>query len=197
MKTDILIAGVGGQGILLAADIIGNTAVRQDLKAIGAETHGMAQRGGSVVSHLRIGDVHAPLISNGSADFLLAFEPAEALRNAAFLSEQSVSVVNIAPIIPVLSRKGEAKYPKVEQIIDELLKYSEVVPINASDIAEELGTQLVMNIVMIGALSAMEGFPLPEDALRKTIEESVPPKTVELNLKAFELGRKEGRSYRE
>jgi len=195
VKTDILIAGVGGQGILLAADLIGETAVRNGLKALGAETHGMAQRGGSVVSHLRIGDIHAPLIPRGSADFMLAFEPAEALRNASFLGERSISVVNLTPVIPVLARKGDKKYPKVERIIDELLEYSEVVPINATGIAEELGAQLVTNIVMLGTLSAMRGFPLKEKALKDTIKERVPPKTIELNLKAFEMGRKEGADY--
>jgi indolepyruvate ferredoxin oxidoreductase beta subunit len=188
MKTDILIAGVGGQGILLTTNVIGQAAVRKNYKVIGTETHGMAQRGGSVVSHVRIGDVYSPLIPKGHADFLISLEPAEALRNISYLRENGFSIINIVPFIPRIS---SAKYPKIEEILENLLELSQAILIDAIKIAEKAGSRLAANIAILGATSAVREFPLNDKLLKEVILESVPPKTVDINLRAFDLGREE------
>lgn len=187
-KLSIIITGVGGQGILLASNVLGKAAIYEGYNVIGSETHGMAQRGGSVVSHVRIGNVFSPLIPKGKADYMLAFEPLEALRNAEFLNEKSIAIVNTYPIIPTTLRGEVWKYPKVEKILTELKKFSEVMAINASELARKAGSIKTLNVVMLGAL-ASTNFPLSEENLKKAIREIVPPKTIEINMKAFELGK--------
>ena len=188
MRVSILITGVGGQGILLASNVIGKAAIYENKKVIGVETHGMAQRGGSVTSHVRIGEVYSPIIPRGEADFMLAFEPLEALRNSEFLGEHSIAIVNTAPIIPI-ALKGEVwNYPKVEFIIEKLKSLSEVVAVNASELAKQAGNIKTLNVVMLGILSA-KNFPLKEESLKRAISKVVPAKTIEMNIKAFELGK--------
>jgi len=187
-KLSIIITGVGGQGILLASNVLGKAAIYEGYNVIGSETHGMAQRGGSVVSHVRIGNVFSPLIPKGKADYMLAFEPLEALRNAEFLNEKSIAIVNTYPIIPTTLRGEVWKYPKVEKILTELKKFSEVMAINASELARKAGSIKTLNVVMLGAL-ASTNFPLSEENLKRAIREIVPPKTIEINMKAFELGK--------
>ncbi|RLG60069.1 MAG: indolepyruvate ferredoxin oxidoreductase subunit beta [Candidatus Hydrothermarchaeota archaeon] len=187
-KLSIIITGVGGQGILLASNVLGKAAIYEGYNVIGSETHGMAQRGGSVVSHVRIGNVFSPLIPKGKADYMLAFEPLEALRNAEFLNEKSIAIVNTYPIIPTTLRGEVWKYPKVEKILTELKKFSEVMAINASELARKAGSIKTLNVVMLGAL-ASTNFPLKEENLKRAIREIVPPKTIEINMKAFELGK--------
>ena len=120
MKIDILIAGVGGQGILTASNVLGVAAIEEGFRIRGSETHGMAQRGGRVVSHVRSGDVHSPLIPKGECDFLLGFEPLEALRSIDFLGKRSTSILNTSPIMPI--QKGIIEYPSLENIINKNLK---------------------------------------------------------------------------
>ncbi len=123
MKTsecDIVIVGVGGQGVILISDVIGRAAVRAGKPVRGAETHGMAQRGGSVVNHTRIGCRYSPMVASGGADVLLALEPAEALRFAHFLSPDGVALVNTIPVLPVTVTTGRARYPGLEEILAPL-----------------------------------------------------------------------------
>jgi indolepyruvate ferredoxin oxidoreductase beta subunit len=195
MKTDILITGVGGQGILLTSTVLGRAAIKAGLKVRSTETHGMAQRGGGVVSHLRIGDVFSPMIPKGEADFLIAFEPLEAIRNADYLREGCHAVVNTEPIIPAGSKKKIGPYPPVEEIIIKLFEFSQVIPIDATKLAREAGSPLTLNIVLLGAVAALEDFPLGEEALLDTIKSSVPPKSLDTNMKAFELGMREVKEY--
>lgn len=188
MKVNILITGVGGQGILLASNVLGKAAIYSNYNVVGVETHGMAQRGGSVVSHIRIGEVYSPLIPEGEADFLLAFEPLEALRQINFLNEESTVILNSRPIYPP-SLKGEIwKYPKIEKIT-KALEFCNIISLDATDLAKKAGNIRTLNVVMLGVLSSCKNFPLPEESLKKAITETVPKKTIDINLKAFHLGK--------
>ena len=184
---DLVIAGVGGQGTILASDIIGKAAVKEGLPVMAAETHGMAQRGGSVVNHLRIGCEFGSLISLKSADALLALEPSEALRYIEYLSDDGIVIINTEPVLPVTVTSGLSSYPDVENIIDYLEQRFTVKAFNAVELAKQAGHVQSMNTVMIGAVSKY--LPLSKDVLIECVSQSVPKKTVDINIKAFELGR--------
>jgi indolepyruvate ferredoxin oxidoreductase beta subunit len=184
---DLVIAGVGGQGTILASDIIGKAAVREGLPVMAAETHGMAQRGGSVVNHLRIGCEFGSLIPLKSADVLLALEPSEALRYIEYLSDDGIVLVNTEPVLPVTVTSGLSSYPNVGKIIEYLEQRFTVKAFNAVQLAREAGHLQSMNTVMVGAVSKY--LPLSIDELMGCVRESVPKKTVDINIKAFELGR--------
>ena len=190
MITNLLIAGVGGQGIILLSDVLGSAAIRSGFGVRGSETHGMAQRGGSVVAHVRIGDARSPLIPKGKADYLLALEPLEALRYLDYLSERCTAVVSTAPIPPASAYSRVAGYPRVDEALKELSQYAEVYPVDALALAKRAGSVVTANVVMLGALSALPGFPIEEDVLKESIASRVPPKTIEMNLTAFNLGRR-------
>ncbi|MFP4654458.1 MAG: indolepyruvate oxidoreductase subunit beta [Methanohalobium sp.] len=186
-KLDLVIAGVGGQGTILASDIIGKSSVLEGLPVRAAETHGMAQRGGSVINHVRIGTDLGSMIPEQGADVLLALEPVEAMRYINHLSENGVVVLNTKPIYPVTVTSSD-DYPDVSDIIEILKKKYTVYPLNASELAVETGHPQSMNVVMVGAVSSY--LPISKDRLIECIKELVPSKTVDINLKAFELGRK-------
>jgi len=184
---NISLVGVGGQGILLASDIIAKAAMLAGFDAKKSEVHGMAQRGGSVISEIRFGEkVHSPLIPAGTTDYLVSFEKLEALRYAHFLSSDGLALVNDQLIVPVTVSSGQ--HPMVDNL-DARLKDAfpklEVVP--ALDIARDLGNLRVVNVVMTGALSVHLG--IPEDAWLRAIRDSVKERFVDMNLKAFEAGR--------
>lgn len=182
MKYDTLIAGVGGQGIILVSEIIAEAALMDGFYAKKSETHGMAQRGGSVVTHLRIADkeVYSPLIPKNKADMLLAFEPLEALRYIDYIQKNAKVIVNTNPI-------KVADYPPIESILDELKKQGDILFVDATKKAVEAGNPLTQNIVMLGAASTY--LPTKKESLIKSIRENV-KKAVEENIKAFDLGSK-------
>ncbi len=189
-ECDIVIVGVGGQGVILISDVIGRAAVKAGKSVRGAETHGMAQRGGSVVNHTRIGCRYSPMVPFGGADVLLALEPAEALRFAHFLSRDGVALVNINPVMPVTVTTGKASYPPLGDIISPLAAVcKEVKAMDATALAKKAGTAQAMNVVMLGSLSRY--IPLPEDMLIDAIREVVPPKYLDINKRAFDLGKAE------
>lgn len=184
---DLVIAGVGGQGAILASDIIGRAAVREGFSIRAAETHGMAQRGGSVVNHIRIGCELGSMIPLGGADVLLALEPSEALRYLDYLAEDGVVIVNTEPILPVTVTSGLCTYPNIEEIMASLQGKRKVIGFNASQLATTAGNVQAMNVVMVGAISNY--LPIPVDVMRDCVRELVPPKTVDINVRAFEVGR--------
>lgn len=186
-KLDLLITGVGGQGAILASDIIGKAAVNAGLPIRAAETHGMAQRGGSVVNHIRVGNNYGSMIPKKGADLLLALEPMEAVRYLNFLKDGGIIIVNTHPIIPVTVTSGLTKYPEVSDILDVLSEKYIVKAFNADEVASEAGNRLAMNVVMVGAASAY--LPIPKGILLESVKVLVPQKTVEINLRAFEMGR--------
>lgn len=184
--TNVFIAGVGGQGILLASEILADLALARGLDVKKSEVHGMAQRGGSVVSHVRFGrKVHSPVIAEREADVLVSFEKMEALRWVHYVSQTGTVVVNDQEIVP----SGMEQYP--EDIDAELASRAPGAHmLDALALANKAGHARAVNTVMLGAFSNYLDFT--EDEWRKAIEARVPPKTVDINLKAFELGRKAG-----
>jgi len=187
---DLIIVGVGGQGAITASDIIGKAAVCQGLPVQASETHGMAQRGGSVINHVRLDCKYGSLIPEGRADAILGLEPVEALRAIEFLSPEGVLVINTNPVLPISVLSGSSKYPEMETILTQLMsRCKQLVAIDAESLAIEAGHPLTSNVVMIGALSNY--LPLDVRCLEESISKIVPPKTVEVNLSAFRLGRKQ------
>ena len=188
MKFDLIIVGVGGQGVILASDIIGRSAVKEGMPVRSAETHGMAQRGGSVENHIRIGINFGPLIPEGDADALLGFEPVEAIRCSHLLSRDGIAIINTERIIPVSVSSGAFTYPDVESLFKEVKKvFRNVITLNATKIAKKAGDVMTANTVMLGVLARY--LPIKEKTIIQTLKESVPKSLLEANLKAFELGK--------
>ena len=182
---NIMIVGVGGQGTLLTSRILGGITVDAGYDVKLSEVHGMAQRGGSVVTFVRYGEkVAEPIVEEGQADLLIAFEKLEAKRYAHFLKKDGVLVVNEQRIDPITVVTGVASYP--EGIVEELEKEYTVYKMNAMDEALKLGNSKVFNIIVLGMAAKHMDFS-KEDWL-KVIEKTVPPKTVDINKKAFLLG---------
>lgn len=185
MKTDIILAGVGGQGILSIASILGAAALKEELFLKQAETHGMSQRGGAVVSHLRISDkeIASDLIPKGSADIILSVEPMEALRYLPFLSRQGYIVTNTTPFINI------PNYPDVEKLMAEVRKQPHFVAIDADEIAGEIGNKRALNMVMLGAAAPFVNI-IPEkiEAGIKAIFSKKGEEVVSLNINAFRAG---------
>ena len=193
MKTsacDLVVVGVGGQGVILVSNVIGVAAVKAGYAVRGAETHGMAQRGGSVISHIRIGCTYGPLVPPGGADVLLALELAEALRYAHFLASDGVALVNTQPILPSTVTTGKASYPPVDEILAPLrTRCNELKTLNATRLAAGLGAAQAMNVVMLGLISRY--VPIREELLLETLSETIPAKYLELNKRAFQIGQRE------
>jgi indolepyruvate ferredoxin oxidoreductase beta subunit len=187
MKQDIILAGVGGQGILSIAYVIDNAALADGLAFKQAEVHGMAQRGGAVQSHLRLADrpIWSDLIPKGEADMILSVEPLEAARYLDFLRPDGIVVASSTPY------RNIPDYPELEAILGALRKAPRNVVVDAETLAREAGTVKAQNIVLLGAASSF--LILEERSLRQTIEalfRGRGPTVLEANLKAFELGRK-------
>ena len=190
MKYSIQIVGVGGQGVLLASMVLGNAAMEAGYDVAMSEVHGMAQRGGSVLCTLRFGDdVISPLESVGGADLLMGFEPAETCRNVGLCNKDSQIIMNIDPVLPSMVAAGFETYPEVDGLVASIKKLTpNLRTIDATELAKQAGKAVAANAVMIGAVAAVKGFPLSKDLLRKTLADNVPPKFLDLNLKAFDLG---------
>ena len=190
-ECDIVVVGVGGQGVILLSSIIGKAALKAGLPVRSAETHGMAHRGGSVISHLRIGCMFGPLVPVGGADILVALEPAEALRYAHYLSKEGIALVNTKPVLPSTVTSGQSKYPPLEEILAPLQRICRSIKtFDATKLAVKAGNPQTMNVVMLGALSKY--IPLREEMLIESLTESVPAKFLDVNRRAFELGKREG-----
>ncbi len=187
MKNDIILSGVGGQGILSIAAAIGLAAVENSLYLKQAEVHGMSQRGGDVQSHLRLSDkpVFSDLIPFGSANLILSVEPMEALRYLPWLSEKGWLVTNSVPFINI------PDYPRTEEILEEIRKIKNNIIVDADTIAKQAGSSRAGNIVMLGAASAFIDMPFEslKNAVR-TLFEKKGEDTVRINLDALEAGRK-------
>jgi indolepyruvate ferredoxin oxidoreductase, beta subunit len=184
---NISLVGVGGQGTLLASEILCRVALLSGKDVKKSEVHGMAQRGGSVVSQVRIGEkVYSPLIALGETDALVAFEKLEALRYAHYVAPDGVALVNDQEIRPVTVSSGQATWPEdLDGKLKEAFPKLELIP--ALEIARKLGSVRVVNVVMIGALS--KHLDIDESIWRQAITELVKPQYLEFNLKAFEAGR--------
>lgn len=182
---NIMIVGVGGQGTLLTSRILGGIALHANYDVKLSEVHGMAQRGGSVVTYVRYGEsVAEPIVEEGQADVLIAFERLEALRYAHFLKKDGVIIVNDQRMDPITVVTGAAQYP--EGIIKGLQEKYKVYTVDAMAEAKKLGNARVFNIIVLGI--AAQHMDYAEEDWLEVIEKTVPPKTVEINKKAFEVG---------
>jgi len=203
---DVMVVGVGGQGVIMAAAIIADTAMLGGLDVKLSETRGMSQRGGSVSSHIRIGEtVVAPSISPGEVDYLLAFESAEGLRLAPSLVPGGVAIVNLQQIVPPLASQGDFAYPfdAVERMRAEGAAAGSspagdearaagyrVIAVDGNAVGEQVGSVKVAGVVLVGALSAH--LPFARETWEEAIAANVPPSFLEMNLAAFAAGREVG-----
>ncbi|MBP0961564.1 MAG: indolepyruvate oxidoreductase subunit beta, partial [Oscillospiraceae bacterium] len=188
MNKDILLCGVGGQGTVLASKLIASAAMRDGNIVHSAETIGMAQRGGSVTSHVRIGEkASAPLIPLGSADLILAFEPSEAVRNLKYLKKDGVVIVNSVPVKPVTESLKSTGYDGSE-MIEYLKKKCTVIVVDAEAICGELGSSKVFNVAILGVALGTGKTGLKKEHVVAEIEERVKERFRELNLRALEKG---------
>jgi indolepyruvate ferredoxin oxidoreductase beta subunit len=187
---NVLITGVGGQGVILMSELLGEAAVKDKLKVRGSEILGMAVRGGSVTSAIRLGeDVYGPLIPTGKCSALVGMEPSEALRNITYLSKSSLVILNTTVTVPFTVPLGQSSYPSLEAILEKLNKVAEkVIQLDAAKLGQEAGSLLTTNVVMLGALFGTERLPIKVATIKETVEERFPAKLAPLNLKAFDLG---------
>ena len=189
MTYNIYICGIGGQGIIKTSIVIGQTALKEKQHVVMSEIHGMSQRGGVVSTELKIGEDESPIIQDGGADLILAFEPVEAVRALEKTNENSVVVVNTHKVLPSTINQQDVDYPELNDLIGELnSKVSEVYPLDANKIALTAGHPLSMNMAMLGAVVAIDSFPLSKEDIINTMKDNLPPKSIDINIKAFEMG---------
>jgi indolepyruvate ferredoxin oxidoreductase beta subunit len=188
-------SGVGGQGLMLVSNILGLTCAEFGLNIRTAETHGLAQRSGAIYTHIRIGDkVFSPLIPYGEADVLLGMETIETLRYIEFLKPNGTIILNNYLWYPVQStfervKNHKTSYVSFEVILAQLKKVTlDIHVVNALELANQAGNPLTSNVVLLGALTKLKGFPVSLDQIRKVISNAVPKKALEANLVALQLG---------
>jgi indolepyruvate ferredoxin oxidoreductase beta subunit len=189
-ETNIILAGVGGQGNVRGAQILGSAVVKSGLHARISDVYGIAQRGGPVLSHVRMGkDIHGSMVAEHSADVIVGLEPMETLRAAAkFLKPGGVVIMSTRVIYPVEVNTGKSAYPSIQEITALLEKVaSRVVKLDATKVAEDAGIPIAANIVVLGVLAGIGALPFGRDLLRESVKENI-PRAVEQNLKAFDAG---------
>ena len=182
---NIMIVGVGGQGTLLASRILGNVAIKAGFDVKVSEVHGMSQRGGSVVTYVKYGEkVHSPIIDKGDADLILAFEELEAYRALPYLKKDGKMITNTQRINPMPVITGAMEYP--QDIIQKLSNKIQLVAVDALSLAQEAGNIKAVNVVLIGLLA--KSMDVQKEVWTEVLKETVPPKFLDVNLKAFEIG---------
>jgi len=198
---DVFLCGVGGQGLVLLSNVMGAACASSGIRALTGEQHGLSQRSGSINVHFRISDSRrSPLIPIGGADVLLALEALEALRYVEYLEPGGVVLMNTRVQHPVSEtvhhmKDREARYVSAEDVEAKLREVTnKISAIDALKLADDAGNPMTENIVMLGALSSLQGFPVPEQALLDSVAANVPKKAVDVNLKAFDLGKRDARS---
>jgi len=190
---NVIIGGVGGQGNVLASQILGEMLVSQGYVITIGETYGASQRGGAVMSHLRISarDQFSPLIPEGQCDLLIALEPIEGLRILDYYGNPRVmALLNTRPIQPMDVISGNTTYPEVSKVIAKIKELSRRVwTLNATELALEMGDPIFSNIIMLGALCAIEVLPIHRQGFELAIKDLLPSRTLNENMKAFDKGR--------
>ncbi|TFH29532.1 MAG: indolepyruvate ferredoxin oxidoreductase subunit beta [Promethearchaeota archaeon] len=192
--------GVGGQGVIRATHILADAALAEDHHVRTAETHGMAQRGGSVSGYLRFGkEVHGPLIPKQGAHIIISLEPSEALRSLNYADKNTYYFINTTKIMPLsIYQDRKLKYPTIEEIRTELSKItSHVHFIDATKLAEQAGNIKTMNVVLLGMVLGSGKMPLLRETLENSIKKFVPAKALDVNRRAFELGFQQGKKTEE
>ncbi|MGD9080698.1 MAG: indolepyruvate oxidoreductase subunit beta [Desulfobacterales bacterium] len=185
----IVVIGVGGQGNLLATNLLGEAALSVGIPVVASEIHGMAQRGGIVESAVLLGDINSPIISPGESDVFLGFEPLETLRGLNKCNRKTIVITNTRPLQPFTAALGQGTYPPLKEIISLIeAKIDKVIAFDGSALAEEAGNPLSLNMVMLGALIGSETTPISAADMKETISSSTKKAFLESNLKAFDLG---------
>jgi indolepyruvate ferredoxin oxidoreductase beta subunit len=188
MKYNIIISGIGGQGVVTCGSLISKASIHRGLNAIMSEIHGLAQRGGSVSVEVRLGDVHGPIIPNGEGDLLIGLEYMEGIRNIPRMKDGSTVILSLEKLTPVsLSMKGK-EYPDMENILNEAAKRLNIYEIEAETIALEAGDKRTSNSVIMGFLSALNLAGLNDEDFINAIDSTFSDKTKIINHRAFELG---------
>lgn len=188
----IYLIGIGGQGTIKTASIIGEAAMSQGLNVVMSEVHGMAQRGGTVVTEMKIGQAESPLIERNAANLVLAFEPSEILRTLDKIGEQTQVIANSSTIVPFTVSLGISTYPEKKRMLDKLKKeINNFYLIDAEKLAKEAGHLITANIVILGAALAIPGFPISKKIVIESVKKNLPVRMIDINLKALELGYKE------
>ncbi len=187
---NIVLVGIGGQGILLAAEVLGTAAVKDGLNVRMSEIHGMAQRGGSVTSTVRFGEhVYAPTVLEGQADLLMGFEQLETLRSLNYASEKTTVLIGDERIPPTELAAKNAEYPSTESIIQKIREFTEkIIAVDAAELAERAGNRVVQNVVLVGAATGTAILPIKKRSITDALKELAPSKYLQLNMKAFEIG---------
>lgn len=185
----IVIIGVGGQGNLLATNLLGEAALSLGIPVVASEIHGMAQRGGIVESAVLLGDINSPIISPGESDVFLSFEPLETLRGLNKCNRKTIVITNTRSLQPFTAALGQGVYPPLKEIMSLIKdKIDNVIAFDASALAEEAGNPLSLNMVMLGALIGSNTTPISADEIKETISASTKKAFLDSNLKAFDLG---------
>ncbi len=185
----IFLTGVGGQGTLLASRLLGEAALAAGFNPLVSETHGMAQRGGIVVSTVVLGELVSPLISPGEADIVLGFEALEAFRALDRCHSRTLMLANAATLMPYPVATGQVQYPSVDRMFDLLAEHlGGLLAFDAGALARRAGSPLAVNMVLLGALAATDSLPFPRQALEEVIRTRTNPKFLAANLEAFQLG---------
>lgn len=189
MKYNCLLAGVGGQGTVLASKIIAQTAIDNEMTAQTAETIGMAQRGGCVVSHVRIGrSPSSPIIPLQQADLIIGFEPGEALRSFPYLKKEGKMLVNSSPITPITASLGNMSY-EVKNILDFIQKnIKQPIIIDGEKLCRQAGSAKVLNVIMLGVAVKEKLLPFSREQITATLTANLPDKFLDLNLQALNIG---------
>ncbi|MDI9644012.1 MAG: indolepyruvate ferredoxin oxidoreductase subunit beta [Candidatus Verstraetearchaeota archaeon] len=189
MSVEVVISGVGGQGNVKAAQILGAAAVKAGLRVRVSDVFGIAQRGGPVMSHVRIGEVYGSMVSAHSADAVVGMEPMEALRAAsAYLKPGGIAIVNTRPVFPVEVNIGKAVYPPIDTILGSIKTAAgRVITVDATEIASLAGIPLAANVVMLGVLAGTGVLPFAPEYIIESIKENI-PRSIRENLDAFERG---------
>jgi len=185
----IVVIGVGGQGNLLATNLLGEAALSLGMPVVASEIHGMAQRGGIVESAVLLGDISSPIISPGESDVFLSFEPLETLRGLSKCNRKTVVITNTRSMQPFTAALGQGVYPPLEEMMSLIkAKIDKVIAFDGSALAEKAGNPLSLNMVMLGALIGSETIPISAADMKATISTSTKKAFLESNLKAFDLG---------
>jgi indolepyruvate ferredoxin oxidoreductase beta subunit len=185
----IVVIGVGGQGNLLATNLLGEAALTLGIPVVASEIHGMAQRGGIVESAVLLGDISSPIISPGESDVFLSFEPLETLRGLSKCNRKTVVITNTRSMQPFTAALGQGVYPPLEEILSLIKsKIDKVIAFDGSALAEKAGNPLSLNMVMLGALIGSKTIPINASDMKETISTSTKKAFLESNLKAFDLG---------
>lgn len=192
---NIILSGIGGQGIVSTGQILAGAGIANGLKVMTLEEHGLARRGGCVDMFIRIGDgVFTPIFLEGTGNIIVAFEPYEALRFIKYMNKNGALILNTYGNLPVSalgSKKSQPLYPEVDEIVNILKnQFNQIIAFNGTELAQEIGSPIVMSMILLGALAGSKILPIPKKYYRSELKKQLNPKIFDINYKAFEIGYK-------